>query len=182
MSSLKEQLLKSGLINKKQSQQTHASQKKTEHDAKKNKDLATQLAEEKQKEFKSIEAEKEKRRFLDLELNKKRDQMILERENFYRCQQLIHSQALQPASSPFYYFFREGHFVRKIPILPWQNEWIVRGKFSIARIHPDVDEFFLIPRYAATKVQDFCPQMVLVFYSEISDNTEIQQHILEEPQ
>lgn len=183
MGSLKDQLLKSGLVNKKQSQRAAAEQQKLQHRAKKDSQVAASLEKQKSKELDEIFTQKEERRLIDLELNKKRDQLLAERENYYRCVQLVRSQGMQPADSDQFYFFREGQKIRKIPILSWHREWIVRGKLAIVK-SPDfeVEEFSLIPKLAAEKVRELLPQCVLVFYSEISDNEDLKESHMEEAQ
>ena len=58
--SLRDQLLKAGLVSKKQAQKVEASNRKQGHDSKKNKELADALQAEKQLELDKIEEEKNK--------------------------------------------------------------------------------------------------------------------------
>jgi uncharacterized protein YaiL (DUF2058 family) len=142
--SLKDQLLKAGLITKKQAQKSDANKRKQEHDSKKNQTLAQQLTLEKQEELDKIEQEKKARQELDKELNKKRDQLILQRENYYRAIQTINSNSLNDRNANEFYFFAEENKVRKVAVTPWQREMLARGKFAIARPYEDTDEFIIV--------------------------------------
>lgn len=171
--SLKDQLLKAGLVTKKQAQKVDASKRKQEHDSKKNQVLAKQLQDEKQQELSAIEEEKRKRHELDKELNKKRDQLILQRENYYRAIQLINSQCLNSQSAQECYFFQEQNWVRKVYVTPWQREMLARGKYGIARRLDDLDEFFLIPRSTAELLMQIYPDKLLVLHSIVDDGEEL---------
>ena len=171
--SLKDQLLKAGLVSKKQAQQTEANKKKQEHDSKKNQSLAQKLENEKQQELAAIEEEKRIRQELDKELNKKRDALISQRENYYRAMQTINSNSLNLREAKETYFFAEGKFIRKVLITPWQREMLARGKFGITRPHDDVDEFIIVPLATAKILLDIFPEKLIVLHSQIDDSMEI---------
>lgn len=172
--SLKDQLLKAGLVSKKQAQQAEANKRKLEHDAKKNQDIAQKLNEEKNKELNLIEEEKKQRQELDKELNKKRDALISLRENYYRAIQSINSNSLNITNANENYFFAERNFVRKVLVTPWQREMLARGKFGIAKPHEETNEYIIIPLATAKLLQDIFPEKLIVLHSEIEDNVEIE--------
>ena len=169
---LKDQLLKAGLISKKQAQKAESSQKKQEHDAKKNKQLANKLNEEKQFEIQQIEEAAHKRKELDKELNKKRDLMLQQRESFYRARQLIYSNALNHKTAEELYFFSEGKYVRKVFINAWQREMLARGKIGIARVDKENGEFILIPLSVAKIIHEIYPENLIILHTEVADNEE----------
>ena len=171
--SLKDQLLKAGLVTKKQAQQTDANKRKQEHDSRKNQDLASKLSDEKQKELALIEEEKRNRQELDKELNKKRDALILQREHLYRALQSINSNSLNLRKATEKYFFAEGNFIRKVLVDSWQREMLARGKFGIARPHEDTDEFVIVPLGTAKLLLDIYPEKLIVLHSMIDDSVEI---------
>ncbi len=173
MSSLKDQLLKAGLVSKKQVQQTEANKKKQEHDSKKNNELAQKLNLEKENELKLLEEEKRKRQELDKELNKKRDELILQRETALRAVQTINSNSLNLRDAREKYFFAENNFVRKVLVTPWQREMLARGKYAITKPHAETEEYIIVPLSTAKLLLDISPQKVIVLHSEIEDTVEL---------
>lgn len=171
--SLRDQLLKAGLVSKKQAQKAEAMDRKQSHDSKKNKELADVLNAEKQSEIDKIEEEKNKRKDLDKELNKQRDLLIYQRESFYRTRQILNSNCLNDRSANEPYYFEESGKIRKVMVTPWQREMLARGKLGIGRPLDDVDEFFIIPLFAAKIIKDIAPQRLLTLYPELDDTQEI---------
>ena len=172
--SLKDQLLKAGLVTKKQAQKTESNKRKQEHDSKKNISLAKELSSEKQLELERIEKERQERQERDKELNKKRDALILQREHFYRAVQTINSQCLNTRDAKENYYFAENLFVRKVLVTPLQREMLARGKYAIAKPEDDVDEFMIVPLSTAKLLQSIYPSKLIVLHSEIDDNVELE--------
>lgn len=170
--SLRDQLLKAGLVTKKQAKQTESVQKKQEHDSKKSKEIEAKLSLQKSAEILAIEEEKQKRIELDRELNRKRDQMIAQRENYHRARQLLISNHIAQKETNQYYFFAEGKHVRKIMVSSWHREMLARGKLGIGKPVEDVDEYVLIPLDCAKIIQQIYPSKLIVLHSEIQDDEE----------
>ena len=164
--SLRDQLLKAGLVSKKQAQKVEASNRKQGHDSKKNKELADALQAEKQLELDKIEEEKNKRKEIDKELNK-------QRETYYRARQILNSNCLNAPNATESYFFEENNKVRKVMVTAWQREMLARGKMGIGRMQDEVDEFYIIPLFAAKIIQEIAPQRLLTLHSELDDSEEI---------
>lgn len=171
--SLKDQLLKAGLVTKKQAQKSESSKRKEEHDSKKNQILAQQLEQEKQQALKLIEEEKKQRQELDKELNKKRDALILQRENTYRAIQTINSNSLNLRDAHDAYYFAEGNIIRKVLVTPWQREMLARGKYAITKPNEDSEEYIIVPLSTAKLLLEIYPEKLIVLHSEIDDNQEI---------
>jgi uncharacterized protein YaiL (DUF2058 family) len=171
--SLKDQLLKAGLVSKKQAQKSESQKRKQEHDSKKNLALAQVLNAEKQRELEAIEQEARERQERDKELNKQRDSLMAQREYLYRSLQLINSNTLNTRDASECYFFQEGRFVRKILVTAWQREMLARGKFAIARPHEEIDEFVLLPLSCAKLIQEIYPSKLLLLHSELDDFEDI---------
>ncbi|APJ03163.1 DUF2058 family protein [Silvanigrella aquatica] len=171
--SLRDQLLKAGLVSKKQAQKVDAMTKKQDHDAKKNKQLADVLNAEKLSEIEKIEQEAIKRKELDKDLNKQRDLLIKQREYFYRARQILNSNCLNDSKASEPYYFEENSKVRKVMVTVWQREMLARGKLGIGRPLDEVDEFYIIPLVAAKTIKDIAPQRLLTLHSELDDTEEI---------
>lgn len=171
--SLRDQLLKAGLVSKKQAQKVDAMTKKQGHDSKKNKELADALSADKQAELNKIEEEQNKRKEIDKELNKQRDLLIQQRESFYRIRQIFHSNCINDRSATEPYYFEEKSKIRKVMVTAWQREMLARGKLGIGRPLEDVDEFFIIPLFAAKIIRDISPQRLITLHTELDDAEEI---------
>ncbi|BBH52427.1 DUF2058 family protein [Fluviispira sanaruensis] len=171
--SLRDQLLKAGLVSKKQAQKTEAANRKQAHDTKKNKELADKVNAEKLDELKKIEDEKNQRRELDKELNKQRDLLMSQRESYYRSLQILNSNSLNTRSANEYYFFAEGNRIKKIMVNSWQREMLARGKMGIGKPHKEIDEYVIIPLNAARVINEIFPQKLITLHSEIEDSEEL---------
>ncbi len=171
--SLRDQLLKAGLVSKKQAQKVDAMNRKQGHDSKKNQELADALNAEKQFEIEKIEDEKNKRRELDKELNKQRDFLVQQRESFYRVRQILNSNCLNDRGASEPYYFEENRKIRKVMVTAWQREMLARGKLGIGRPLDYVDEFYIVPLFAAKIINDIAPERMLTLHPELDDAEEI---------
>lgn len=170
---LRDQLLKAGLVTKKQALQSESAKKKQEHDIKKSKELEEKLTAQSKSDLQAIEQEKAHRIELDKELNRKRDQMIAQRESYYRSMQLLNSNNLLSRSAGEMYFFAEGKVVRKIMVTAWQKEMLARGKLGIGKPMEEVDEFVLVPLDCAKMIMQIYPSKIITLHSELNDEDEI---------
>lgn len=170
---LRDQLLKAGLVSKKQVQKVDAVNRKQNHDSKKNKELADILNSEKESEIQKIEEEKNKRKELDKELNKQRDLLIQQRESFYRIRQILISNSLNDNNAIEPYYFEENKKIRKVFVTSWQREMLARGKLAIGRPIPEIDEFSIIPLFAAKIIASIDASRILTLHSELEDDQEI---------
>ena len=71
------------------------------------------------------------------------------------------------------YYFEENSKIRKVMVTAWQREMLARGKLGIGRPLDDVDEFYIIPLFAAKIIKDIAPQRLLTLHSELDDVEEI---------
>jgi uncharacterized protein YaiL (DUF2058 family) len=173
--SLRDQLLKAGLVSKKQAKQAETQTKLKEHQAKKNKLVAEELALEKEAELRRIEEQRAEKQQYDLELNRLREQQRIERENYLRCLQLMKSNAInENRASVIYYFLESERFVRKVMVTAWQKELLARGKLAIGRLNEQVDEFLILPYTTAQTVLSLYPSFIITLHSEIPDDREVQ--------
>ncbi|WGL59158.1 DUF2058 family protein [Pigmentibacter sp. JX0631] len=172
--SLRDQLLKAGLVSKKQAQKAEASNRKQEHDSKKNKQLADAIDAEKKAELDKIEEEKNKQKEIDKELNKQRDLLIQQRELIYRARQILNSNCLNSPNATEPYYFAEKNKVRKVLVTSWQREMLARGKLGIGRPMDEVDEFYIVPLSAAKIIKEISPLRLITLHSELDDSEEIE--------
>ena len=172
--SLREQLLKAGLVSKKQAQNAEANLRKQEHDAKKNQEFAQKRDAEKSAELEQIHAEKEHQKELDKERNRARDQLVADRESYYRAIQILNSNSIHICHDGEPYYFLEGQTtIRKVLVTPWQKEMLARGKMGIGRPREEVEEFVLIPGDIAKNLLSIYPSKLILLHSSMEDNEEI---------
>jgi uncharacterized protein YaiL (DUF2058 family) len=173
--SLRDQLLKAGLVSKKQAKQADTQTKFQEHQAKKSKVVAKELEAQRDEELRRLEEERAAKQKADFELNLQREQKRLEREGMLRCVQLMKSNAVnERAARDNYYFLESNRFVRKVQVTPWQREMLARGRMAIGRVYEQVDEFVILPYNIAQTVLELNPAMILTLHSAVSDDSDIQ--------
>lgn len=171
---LREQFLKSGLINKKQANKLEAEKKRQEHLLKKDKALFLSAEMEKKAVEQELEREFEQQRQKDRELNKQRDAMLAQREKLFRARQIINSNAQNQRSAQEVYFFLESNkFIRKILVTGWQREMLARGALGIARLDENIDDFIILNRDTIKILLDICPEKIIVLHSEIENFDEV---------
>lgn len=172
--SLREQLLKAGLVNKKQAKKAENQVRQQEHNAKKNKAAAIELQSQRDEELRLIEEQRKVKQQQDLELNLQREKMRLERENILRCRQLMNSNGInERAAQERYYFLESQRFVRKVFVTAWQREMLARGRLAIGRVYDNVDDFVILPYDVAQTVLQLNPEMILTLHSAVPDDAEI---------
>ncbi|MEY4065640.1 MAG: hypothetical protein RIR26_1848 [Pseudomonadota bacterium] len=173
--SLRDQLLKAGLVNKKQAKQAESQAKLKEHHAKKNKVVAEQVERETEEEQRILEEQREEKRRSDYELNMMREQRRQAWEDQLRCSQLMKSNAVNESKAQnTYYFLETERFVRKVMVTTWQREMLARGKLAIGRLDENVDEFLILPYHVAQVVLQLHPAMIVTLHPEVSDEAEIR--------
>jgi uncharacterized protein YaiL (DUF2058 family) len=173
--SLRDQLLKAGLVSKKQAKQAESQSKQKEHQAKKNKAVAEQVEREIEAEQRVLEQQREDKKRSDYELNMMREQRRQAWEDQLRCSQLMRSNAVNESKAQHtYYFLETNRFVRKVMVTTWQREMLARGKLAIGRLDEDVDEFLILPYHVAQVVLQLHPAMVITLHPEVSDETEMR--------
>ena len=173
--SLRDQLLKAGLVSKKQAKQADTQTKFQEHLAKKSKVVAKELEAQRDDELRRLEEERAAKQKADFELNQQREQKRLERESMLRCVQLMKSNAVnERAARDIYYFLEGDRFVRKVQVTPWQREMLARGRMAIGRVYEQVDEFVILPYNIARTVLELNPAMILALHSVVSDDSDFQ--------
>ena len=172
--SLRDQLLKAGLVNKKQAKKAENQVRQQEHQAKKNKAVARELQSQREEELQLIEEQRKAKQQQDFELNLQRERFRIERENVLRCRQLMNSNGLNERSAQErYYFLEAGRYVRKVQVTAWQREMLARGRLAIGRVDEQLDDFVVLPYDVAQTILQLIPEMVLTLHSPISDDAEV---------
>lgn len=162
--SLRDQLLKQGLVSKEQAKQAEKQAKLKEHQGQK-----TQS--KKQKANKAI-VDKESISYLAAkareeeiarakELNRQKE---IERENkalWSQVRDIIDCQHVNDPDAEGAYYFLEDKWVRKIEVTLKQRQLLACGELAITSIE---EKYYLVPAAVAEKVQTRVPEVVVCFH------------------
>ena len=165
--SLRDQLLKAGLVSQEEASKVDADARKQAHKAKKDKTASAAEATREAQARRSREAEAERKRERDRELNREREAQKKRKEATARARQLIESNRLNEAEAEIRYnFLMEGRYIRSVRVTHQQQKHLAMGRIGIARNAANPYDFPLIPREVALKLAEFCPEDLLLLYPE----------------
>lgn len=127
--SLREQLLKAGLVSEQQVQRAEAQQRQKQYAAPRGKKKPTgptpqQLAAQK------AAAEKAAR---DLELNRKKQEKLERRARYAEVKQLVEAHQVPRVETEDFYNFQHDTQIRRVPVTPEQRAQLVAGTLAIVR-------------------------------------------------
>ncbi len=151
--SLRDQLLKAGLVNEKQAKQVSKQtqkQQRLEHKGQAEKDDSQREA--------ALKAQAEKLA-RDQELNRQQQEKAQKKALAAQVKQLIESSRLPRLNGEDYYNFVDDKKVKRIAVNPMLRDKLSRGTLAIARLD---GKYELIPREAALKVQEREPQRIVL--------------------
>jgi uncharacterized protein YaiL (DUF2058 family) len=172
---IREELLKAGLVSKKQAKQVDAAARKQEHEIKRNKEAARAAQQAKDEEIRRVQEEADAKREADIQLNLEREALKQQREQALRATQLVRSNRLNdPRAQTPYYFVEGGTWVRRVDADAYQQEMLARGKFAIARLHSEVDEFAIVPSHTADTLASIAPELIVARHAPLDDAEEVK--------
>lgn len=166
--SLREQLLKQGLVSKEQAKQAEKQAKLKEHQGQKtqskqqkankeivNKESISYLA-AKAREAEIVRAK---------ELNRQKE---IEREKkalWSQVRDIIDCQHLNDPDAEGAYYFLEDKWVRKIEVTLKQRQLLANAQLAITAID---DKYYLVTAAVAEKVQTRVPEVVVCFHQQLT--------------
>ena len=162
--SLRDQLLKAGLVSEEQVKKTEAEAKKSKHKKNKNRVLAAEDASRKAEEKRKREAEQAEKREQDRQLNEKREAVKRRRENAARIKQLLENNRVNDAKAEIPYNFQAGKSIRKVRVTNKQQTHLALGRLGIVRNPYDEFDFPIVPRDTAEKLGEIDAALVLLLY------------------
>ncbi|MCL6415940.1 DUF2058 domain-containing protein [Aestuariirhabdus sp. Z084] len=153
--SLRDQLLKQGLVNKKQVQQAQKADKRKARDNRKSEKVGEEVAVDEAR----LQAQqaREQKKLRDREANLKREEQRKEKELVAQVKQIIERNAIQPAGEIDYNFVVAGK-IKKIGVDAMQQKALSGGRLAIVEL---ADRFVLIPVGAADKIAQRLPETIL---------------------
>ena len=135
--SLKDQLLKAGLVSEKQA-------KKAKKGSKKSRDL--------KKEVKaSVEAQKAAELEKTQELNKQQQSERLSKEIRAQIKQLLTSNKIEIAKGDIKYNFTDNNFIKTIYVTEQIRKELVKGLLAVARFE---DDYIIVPNIVGKKISE----------------------------
>ncbi len=179
---LRDQLLKAGLVSKKQAQKVASDARRTQHVAHKNTEVASQLSAQALAEQKALEEDLARKREDDRRRNLEIEAQRLEREKTYRVRQILKSNDLHEPSAQERYFFRASETrITSLLVTTFQREMIARGKIGVvAADESDDREFILVPAHAVHTVKQILPERFTMLHSAIEDWQDVGEIIEKE--
>ena len=173
--SLREQLLKAGLVSGNKVKETESIVRKQKHQIKKNKSLATAEAVKKAAEQQRLAAEEQRKKERDRELNRESEAKKKRTAELARLRQLIDGQRLNDSEAELRYNFSpDGRRVCFVRVTPQQQKHLAMGKIGIVRNHEDEWDFVMVPRQTALTIADIDPASMLLLYPE-SSSLEVEE-------
>jgi hypothetical protein len=163
--SLRDQLLKSGLVSKEQAKTADKQAKSKLHQQQKQKRKKKKKAAQKEEidtesatylAAKAHEAEKQRAQ----ELNRQRELEREQKEIQAQVRDLIQSYYIIDHKADISYHFLEGKFVRKIYVNATQQQQLNNGQLAIVSLD---DSYYLVPISVADKILERLPETVLFY-------------------
>lgn len=166
MSSLREQLLKAGLVSEEQVKKDETNKRKQTHKVKKNKKLAKQENQKQRAEQAQKAQQQTEQRDRDRVLNLQRDAKQKRRDELARIRQLISQHRQNDADAELPYNFQSGKVVRKVRVTAQQQKQLGAGRLGIIRNPQDEFDFVLLPRDAVLKISAIEARSLVLLYDE----------------
>jgi uncharacterized protein YaiL (DUF2058 family) len=165
--SLRDQLLKTGLVSKDKVKQVEADTRKQVHQAKKNKKIAAAEAAEQAEKRRLQALEVERKRERDRQLNRDREAEKKRREASARARQLMENQRQNDSKAEICYnFLADERMIRYIRVTPQQQKQLAMGRLGIARNPENEYDYPLIPRETAVKLADIDSAYIIVLHPQ----------------
>lgn len=168
--SLRDQLLKAGLVSADAVQKAEKDRKQQQHRQTKQTPPAQRDAQKAEAE-RQRQAEAEARRQRDRELNAQREAGKQRQADLARARQIVDAHRLNDPKAEDRYNFPDGRFVRSVRVTAAQRRQIALGQIGIVRMDAKSFDFALVPRAEALKVQAIVPERLALLYEE-SDGLE----------
>lgn len=167
--SLQEQLMGSGLVDKKKAKALKQEKRMKQKQTPKGHVVENQT----QKELEKKRLEKLER---DKQLNKEKLQEQEKRAIAAQVKQLIQTNEVKRESGELAFQFTEGKKIKRIYVDQTQYDYLVKGVLAIASLD---DEFILVPKMVAKKIMERIPGSICYYYDKT--NTTAEEDLEEDP-
>lgn len=165
--SLREQMLKAGLVSETQAKKAETEARQKSHKIKKNKTAAAAEAARKAAEAQQRKAAAERQQARDRQLNQERENQKKRREAAARVRQLIASHRVNdPNGEVLYNFLVTKKTIDYVRVTSQQQRLLALGRIAIARNPDNSFDFPLLPREIAAKLAESDPDSILSLHPE----------------
>ena len=163
--SLRDQLLKAGLVSQEKAKKVESDARKHAHKIKKDKSLAAADTAQKAAERQRREADEAHKKERDRLLNLENEAQKQRQADLARIRQLIASHRLNdPDADIRYNFSADGRRIRFVRVTAQQQKRLAMGLIGIARNTDDDYDLPLVPRETALKIAELDPNTLLLLY------------------
>ncbi len=163
--SLRDQLLKAGLVSQEKVKQVESDARKKAHRTTKDKALAAAESARKAEERRRREAEAQRKRERDQKLNQQREERRKRKEARARAVQIIAGNRLNCADAEIRYnFCPDGRTIKSVRVTEEQQKRLGMGLIGIASLSKY--DFALLSREVALKLSESYPDALLLLYAE----------------
>lgn len=170
--SLRDQLLKAGLVSADKAKKADTEARKQSHQQKKNKGLAAEDAARKAEEQRQRDEEAAQKRERDRQLNREREAEKQRRAELARVRQLLaaHRQNEPKAEIQYNFLAPDKRFIRYVRVTPPQQKQLARGQLGIVSNDENEFDFVLVSRDTVLAIAAAHPERVLLLHEPSSGN------------
>ncbi len=166
--SLKDQLLKAGLVDKKKLKKAESELRRQSYDENKGKTRSI-LAEGPREESQILKEKRERVDALNAEINQRR----LYKEKQERLYQIIdRNQIRYKKGNISYFFFDHDKKIHRLKVYPEVVRDLTFGTLGICKVFDDDADYYLVSRKIAESILDFYPEKVLTLPSLMQEYPE----------
>jgi len=159
--SMRDQLLKAGLVDADKVKKTESEKRKKGHKLKKDKHLAASEAQRQAAEHERLAREAEAKRERDRELNRQREAEKRERERAATVRQMLKDHGHRPGEGEALYNFVEERWIRSLRTSDAEHRQLSRGQLAIVKGERNF-EYLLMARASAEKLAELAPERILM--------------------
>lgn len=151
--SLRDQLLKAGLVSTEEVKKVERQARKQTHQVKKDKTLAAQERRQKQEHQREQAEQLRQKRERDQQLNRQREQEKNRKAILAQVRQILEQHRQNDDKAELLFNFQAGKKIRRVRVTLDQQRQLAMGKLGIARNPHDPFDYPIVPRAVALKLQ-----------------------------
>ena len=164
--SLRDQLLKAGLVSAEQAKKAERQTRKLNHQVKKDKVLAEQTRQEQQEQQRQLAEQAQQKRDRDRELNQRREQEQNRKALLARVRQMLTQHRQNHPDAELLFNFQFGKKIRRVRVTAEQQRQLAMGRLGVARNPHDAFDYPLVPRAVALKLAALGDEFMAVLHPE----------------
>ena len=166
--SLRDQLLKAGLVSSEKVRQAEREARQQSHQTKKSKTAAAAEAARKAEQRRQRDEQARRERERDRELNRQRDSEKRRRAVLAQVRQLLDSQRQNDANAELLYNLQVGKKIRRLRVTDKQRKLLAMGRLGVARNPHDPFDLPIVSRSTALKLQSLGDEFIALLHPESS--------------